>query len=214
MSSKKYDIKIRLWHWLSALVITGSLITVLINSTLLDRSQSPFVQKELQDAGVQLTTKQARAATHGLEDQIWGIHIYFGYALAALFLFRLISEAFLPREKRFVFKAIQAYRSYSNLRLTKLRHNFAVKVLYAICYITLLIMVLTGLSLAFQDNLGISRSFGHSIKQVHGFCMYIVLGFIVLHVGGVIFAETKEDKGIVSGMINGGKVEAKFEVED
>ncbi len=204
MSVKKYDVKIRLWHWLSVLIITGSLVTVLINSTLLDRSQSAFVQKELQDAGVQLSTKQARAATHGLEDQIWGIHIYFGYALAALFLFRLISEAFLPREKRFFLKTIQAYREFSNLNLKKLRHNFAVKVLYVIFYTTLLVIVLTGLSLAFQNDLGISRNLGHTIKDVHGFCMYIVIGFIVLHIGGVIFAETKDDKGIVSGMINGG----------
>ncbi|MBC7417588.1 MAG: cytochrome b/b6 domain-containing protein, partial [Pedobacter sp.] len=104
MSIKKYDLKIRIWHWLSALVVTGSLLTVLINSTLLDRSQTPFVQKELQNAGVQINAEQARAATHGLEDQVWGIHIYFGYALALLFVFRLISEAFLPKEKKLLFK--------------------------------------------------------------------------------------------------------------
>ncbi|MET4082205.1 Ni/Fe-hydrogenase 1 B-type cytochrome subunit [Pedobacter sp. UYP30] len=204
MSTKKYDLKIRIWHWLTALVITGSLLTVLINSTLLDRSQSSAVQKELQSAGVQLSTQQARAATHGLEDQVWGIHIYFGYALAILFVFRLITEAFLPKEKKFLFKVKEAYRIYRNGRLANMRHNFFVKVLYAIFYLLLLIMVCTGLSLAFQGDLGISRQIGHSIKEVHGFCMYLVLGYIVIHIAGVLLAESRDSKGIVSDMINGG----------
>ncbi|MBC7418619.1 MAG: cytochrome b/b6 domain-containing protein [Pedobacter sp.] len=204
MSTKKYDLKIRIWHWLSALVITGSLLTVLINSTLLDRSQTPSVQKELQNAGVHLNAEQARAATHGLEDQVWGIHIYFGYALALLFAFRLISEAFLPKEKKLLFKIKEAYRLYRGSPLVNLRHNFFVKVIYAMFYLLLLTMVCTGLSLAFQDELGISRGIGHSIKEVHGFCMYLVLGYVVIHIIGVVFAESKDDKGIVSEMINGG----------
>lgn len=204
MVIKKYNLKIRVWHWLSALVIMGSLITVLINSTLLDRSQSSFVQKELQDAGVILTTKQARAATHGLEDQIWGIHIYFGYALAALFLFRLISEFFLPKPSKLSNSIKELFRNYREKKSIFDRHKLAVKVLYLVFYLILFVIVCTGLTMAFQDDLGISNNFAHNIKEIHGFCMYLVLGFIVLHIGGVILAENREDKGIVSAMINGG----------
>ncbi|MGY3051836.1 Ni/Fe-hydrogenase 1 B-type cytochrome subunit [Pedobacter sp. UYEF25] len=212
MSTKKYDLKIRVWHWLTALVVTGSLLTVLINSTLLDRSQTPAVQKELQNAGVQLSAEQARAATHGLEDQVWGIHIYFGYALAALFVFRLITEAFLPKEQKFIVKAKEAYRRYRDSPLVNLRHNFFVKVIYAIFYLLLLIMVCTGLSLAFQDELGISRQIGHTIKEVHGFCMYLVLGYVVIHIVGVLLAENQDSKGIVSDMINGGRTDLPNEI--
>lgn len=204
MTTKKYDFKIRLWHWLTALVITGSLLTVLVNSTLLDRSQSPFVQKELQGAGVQLSAEQARAATHGLEDQVWDIHIYFGYALAVLFLFRIFTEISLPKERRLLFKIREAYRIYHNAKLVNLRHNFAVKILYTMFYLLLLIMVCTGISLAFKSNLGVPRSLAHTIKEVHGFCMYLVLGYVVIHVVGVLFAESKDNKGIISDMINGG----------
>lgn len=204
MSTKKYDLKIRIWHWLTALVITGSLLTVLINSTLLDRSQSPFIQKQMQEAGVQLSTKQARAATHGLEDQVWTIHIYFGYALAALFAFRLISEPFLPKDMKLMYKIKNTYKKFRTESLGDVRHNFAVKVIYAIFYLLLLIMVCTGLSLAFQDELGIPDRIAHTIQDVHGFCMYLVLGYVVIHIAGVLFAETRADKGIVSDMINGG----------
>lgn len=209
MSAKKYDLKIRVWHWLSALIIMGSLLTVLINSTLLDKDQNPFVQKELQDAGVALSAQQARAATHGLEDQVWGIHIYFGYALAALFLFRLVSEFFLPQEKKFLFKLRQVYKNYLNKSRLEFKHTLGVKILYAIFYITLFIMVCTGLSLAFQDNFGISRTLGHTIKDVHGFCFYIVLSFAAVHIVGIVVAEFQKDRGIVSDMINGGDSEIK-----
>lgn len=208
MSTKKHDLKIRIWHWLTALVITGSLLTVLINSTLLDKSQSPFVQKQLQEAGVQLSTKQARAATHGLEDQVWNIHIYFGYALAALFLFRLIAEAFLPKEKKFLYKLKETYKAYRKYLLNSYRHDFAVKVIYAIFYLLLTIMVCTGLSLAFQDDLGIPGHIAHKIKDVHGFCMYLVLGYVIIHIIGVIYADATKNKGIVSDMINGGNQES------
>lgn len=43
------------------------------------------------------------------------------------------------------------------------------------------------------------------IKSFHGFCMYLILIFIVVHIAGVLLAERKESKGIVSDMINGGK---------
>jgi Ni/Fe-hydrogenase 1 B-type cytochrome subunit len=33
--TKKYSSSIRLWHWSNAIIIIGSLLTVLINSTVL-----------------------------------------------------------------------------------------------------------------------------------------------------------------------------------
>ncbi|MGN8068828.1 hypothetical protein [Mucilaginibacter sp. 22184] len=44
----------------------------------------------------------------------------------------------------------------------------------------------------------------HSVKEVHGFCMYLILAFIFVHLVGVFLAEHKSNKGIISDMINGG----------
>ena len=33
--------------------------------------------------------------------------------------------------------------------------------------------------------------------------MYLIIGFIVVHVVGVVWAETKEDHGLVSRMVGG-----------
>ena len=66
-------------------------------------------------------------------------------------------------------------------------------------------MVVTGLSLAFDDDVPALRSIHHPVKSVHGFCMYLILAFIIVHIAGVFLAERKKNgKGIVSDMINGG----------
>jgi len=89
----------------------------------------------------------------------------------------------------------------SNLAL----HDMTAKGLYLIFYILLIITALTGLSMTFDQELGMSKVTSHSIKDFHGFCMYLILTFIVVHIVGVLLAERKESKGIVSDMINGGK---------
>ena len=66
-------------------------------------------------------------------------------------------------------------------------------------------MVVTGLTIAFKKELGIAKDISHQIKEIHGFVMYIIIGFIVLHILGVVLAEHDEGKGIVSDMINGGE---------
>ncbi|MBE5321906.1 cytochrome b/b6 domain-containing protein [Pedobacter sp. MR2016-19] len=204
---KKYASSIRFWHWLNFVIISGSLLTVLINSMLFDRSQRSFVKNELINAGAAVSDKQAGAVTHGLEDQVWAIHSYFGYALAALFLFRLIAEFFLPPAKRLFPKLKKAYHAYFILKKERetAKHELVAKGLYIIFYLLLLIMVVTGLLLAFEDYTGIPQNINHSIKEFHGFCMYLILGFIVIHLSGVFLAERKDGKGIVSDMINGGE---------
>lgn len=206
---KKHSRPIRLWHWLNLMVITGSLLTVLLNSTLFDvKSNTSYVQQQLQESGVAVTARQAKSVAHGLEDKVWDLHIYVGYALASLLLFRLIAELFQPGRQRFFFGLKAAYQTYrrhtknSGLAL----HDLTVKSLYLIFYLLLAIMAITGLSITFDQELGIGKATSHSIKDFHGFCMYLILIFIVIHIIGVLLAERKESKGIVSDMINGGKV--------
>jgi Ni/Fe-hydrogenase 1 B-type cytochrome subunit len=52
---RKYSSTLRLWHWLNALVIIGSLTTVLINSTLNDRKDAVTVyQQNTENAALSL----------------------------------------------------------------------------------------------------------------------------------------------------------------
>ena len=205
---KKYSARLRLWHWANTIVISGSLITVLINSTITDgRTTSKLMMGELQKAGASITKDQLRSATHALSDSVWDIHVYFGYCLAGLLLFRLVLEFFQLADQKFIRKLKGAWIKFNLIKTNRQesRHELAVKTIYAIFYILLIIMAVTGLFLAFEDAMAPFKSIRHTVKDVHGFCMYLVLAFIAVHLVGVFLAERKDKKGIVSDIINGGQ---------
>lgn len=207
--SKKNSGLIRFWHWSNVLVICGSLITVLINSTLFDRGNSAVVLESLVSGGGEANAQQAKEVLHGFEEQIWDFHIYFGYALAALLALRIVAELMQPKDKRAFSKLKIAYQDYylkpKERRLAS--KNLFTKALYLLFYLLLILMVITGLSIAFKKEIGLSKDFSHQLKEIHGFVMYMIIGFIVIHIVGVYLAENKEGKGIVSDMINGGEEE-------
>jgi Ni/Fe-hydrogenase 1 B-type cytochrome subunit len=206
--NKKNSAALRLWHWLNAIAISGLLITVLINSTVLKpRKSAPLVLAEIQKDNPAFTLDQARTAVGFLEDKVWEWHVYFGFALTALLLLRIITEFFGLAERKFINQLKKAWQQFKTTKQNRqdAQHELVVKGIYIVFYILLVIMVATGLSLAFQDSLPFSKALQHSIKEVHGFCMYLILGFTIVHLAGVVLAERKaESKGIVSDMINGG----------
>lgn len=204
---KKYSPSLRLWHWVNMIVISGSLITVLINATITDdHTSSAIIKTELQKSGATANDDQVRSAAHALSDSVWDIHKYFGYCLAGLLLFRLILEYFELADQKFMRRIKSAYMKYNAVQKDRktARHELVVKLIYSVFYVLLVIMVVTGLFLAFEDELRAYKAIRHSVKEVHSFCMYLVLAFITVHLAGVFLAERKDSKGIVSDMINGG----------
>jgi Ni/Fe-hydrogenase 1 B-type cytochrome subunit len=202
---KKYSSPLRLWHWLSAIVITGSLLTVLANSTITNgRKNAEIIKTELLNKKVAVNSDQAGSAAHEIGDKVWALHTYFGYLLAALLLFRLIAEIFQPADQRLIRKIKSAYHYHGSKQKRELaRHEFVVKTLYVVFYLLLIIMAITGLCLAFEDDVALLKKI-HAIREIHGFCMYLILAFIVVHLAGVFLAERKDSPGLVSDMINGG----------
>ncbi|WP_179415756.1 cytochrome b/b6 domain-containing protein [Mucilaginibacter sp. E4BP6] len=204
---KKHSSSIRLWHWLNAIVITGSLLTVLLNSTLLKTKKNAVsIKANLASSGVTVTDGQARSVAHELSDKVWMLHTYFGYTLAALLLFRLLLEFFQQVDQKFIRKLKSAYHQYQTTKKQRelAKHEFWVKTIYAIFYLMLITMAITGLCLAFEDDVPLLKSI-HAFRQIHAFTMYLILAFIVIHIAGVFLAERKDSQGIVSDMINGGK---------
>ncbi|MDN5288374.1 MAG: Ni,Fe-hydrogenase cytochrome b subunit [Mucilaginibacter sp.] len=204
---KKYSASLRLWHWANTVVISDSLLTVLINSTITDeRPVSTLVKTELKNAGATVNDEQAGSIAHALGDSVWSIHIYFGYVLVGLLLFRLVLEFFQLADQQFIRKMKSAYSQFQTTKKNRelVKHELTVKAIYAVFYILLIVMAVTGLFLAFEDLLAPFKSIRHSVKEVHGFCMYLILAFIFVHLAGVFLAERKINKGIVSDMINGG----------
>lgn len=204
--TKKYSSSLRFWHWANAIVISGSLLTVLTNSTILNGwAVRGFVQESLKKSGTTITEEQTRSLVGGLRDRVWQYHMYFGYCLVALLIFRLLVEFFQLTDQKLIRKikvARQQFKAGQNRLIA--RHEFVVKSLYATFYLILIIMAITGLCLVFEDDVPLLHKM-HFIRSIHQLGMYLVLTFIVVHLAGVYLAERKESKGIVSDMINGGE---------
>lgn len=202
---KKYSRNMRLWHWLNTIVISCSLLTILINSTILDREIALGLFKE-NNKKTELSDAQIKNIVHELEEKVWEFHIYIGYALAALLVFRVALEFFELANRKFIRKLKEAYLHYKNTKEKRMNSSkkLMIKSVYAIFYLSLIMIVISGFLMVFKSELHIAKDISHDIKEFHGFCMYVILGFTAAHIAGVILAERKDDKGIVSDMINGG----------
>jgi Ni/Fe-hydrogenase 1 B-type cytochrome subunit len=207
--TKKYSPSIRLWHWLNAIIITGSLLTVLINSTVLKPwANAGLIADKLKEKGINVSDEQTRSVAFALSDKVWAVHTYLGYTLVVMFIFRFTIELLGFTDKTLIRKITAAKRSYLSVRERRIasRNEMLIKTLYAFFYVFLTVMVVTGLALAFRDNIPAIRSM-HFIRDIHEFTMYLILGFIAIHLAGVLIGERKQHKGIVSDMINGGNSE-------
>lgn len=207
---EKHSVIIRVWHWLTFLLVTSLILTVLLASTVLNpRNNVPIVQEVLKSKGITADNGQAFAVTHLYDDKMWELHQLFGYGLAFLFLSRIVIEFLQSNEeknptriKKALFALLQSRKPEEK---KDLRHYLAVKYSYMFFYGVLLVMVVTGITIAFGRDVGLSGPFRHNIKEVHGFVQYFIYAFVIFHLAGIIWADLGKAKGIVSSMINGGK---------
>lgn len=199
---------LRLWHWLTFLFIVGSMVTVLINSTVLSpRDNVKLVQEQLQRKGITVTDEQAFAVSHEYEDKMWDVHKWIGYGLSLLFLARILIEVALPSDEKISsrLKKAQEMKRISGVARSEYTHYLRVRLSYTIFFLLLLCMILTGLGMAFGRDLGLSREIHRGIKNFHSIVQYLIYAFVVVHLAGVIIAENGKSKGIVSGMIHGNR---------
>ena len=202
-----YRAPLRVWHWANALLVSGQLLTILFLEIIVDaRSAVPEFLQGLRRDHVTLTVKQANSFAHIIGDRIWQWHIYMGLALAACWLLRVGLELRGPSEMRFSARLLAVARRY---RLAPAADKGAAgKVLfakstYALFYAFLTVMVVTGLALTWADDVAFLGSIEHPVKEVHNVTMYLIIGFFVVHVVGVVWAELTKDHGLISRMIGG-----------
>lgn len=205
---QRHSVIIRTWHWLTFLIISGSMITVLINSTMTNqRKNIPMVQEQLKSRDIVVTEDQAFAVTREYEDKFWGIHKLLGYGLAFLLISRVVIELTQPGDEKIRARIKNALGLFSEKEgnWKEYRHYLIVKYSYLLFYLLLFCMAIAGLGLAFGRELGFSRELHGTIREIHNFGQYLMYAFVVVHLCGVIIADNTNNKGLVSGMINGNK---------
>jgi Ni/Fe-hydrogenase 1 B-type cytochrome subunit len=190
----KWSLSFRIWHWLHALVVLGLLGTVFLRKTFLSwRANSEILAAKLSTMDIEVSSEQAKTLAKAVRAPMWEWHIFLGYALAALLLIRI--ALFFTRSGR---------QNFINISASSL-HKKMVKISYIGIYAILAFMALSGLLMTFSDELGLVKETVHSIKEVHEFVFNAVWIFVLLHIAGVVTADTTNEKGIISDMINGGK---------
>ena len=190
---KKWSLNFRLWHWINATVILGLLGTVFLRKTFLSwRTNSELLTQKLSEINLEVTEAQAKVLAKAIRAPMWEWHIILGYALTALLLWRII-----------LFFTQSGKQNYQNLKAESF-HKKMVKVGYIGIYTILAFMAISGLVIHFYEELGLLKDTAHDIKEIHELVFNAILIFVPLHIIGVIIAENRDEKDIISDMINGG----------
>ena len=190
---QKWRFDFRIWHWLHAAVVLGMLGTVFLRKTFLSwRTNSELLTQKLSEIDLAVTEAQAKILAKAIRAPMWEWHIILGYALAALLVWRIV-----------LFFTQSGKQNYQDLKNETL-HKKMVKIGYIGIYVILSFMAMTGLIIHFYEELGLLKETAHDIKEIHELVFNAILIFVPLHIIGVVVAEMRDEKGIVSDMIHGG----------
>jgi cytochrome b561 len=158
-----------------------------------------MVQEQVERKGGTVTVDQARSVAHEYSDKLWMLHKYIGYGVALLLLWRIIIEFSLSSEKRLRARFKYAMRFPAD---PEQKHFLWVQYGYSIFYLLIIVMGLTGLVLAFEDQQWLDPIHDFS-KETHEITQYGLYAYFTFHIVGVLRADVTKYGGIVSRMING-----------
>ena len=71
---------------------------------------------------------------------------------------------------------------------------------YVVFYFCVIVSLTTGLIIVWGP-----KTIKKSMEEIHELGTYYLIGFIAIHISGVLFAEFTKDKGIVSRIFSGSK---------
>jgi Ni/Fe-hydrogenase 1 B-type cytochrome subunit len=202
-----YSVPMRIWHWVNATLVSGQLLTILFQNIIVNAKHAvPEFRQAIAKGGGTLTEQQGRAVAHVISERIWQWHIWLGVTLAVFWLFWTVMQALDPAGRRFGARLMAAARRYKLAAPAEhgdARHVLLAKLTYAAFYLFITIMVVTGLALTFADDVPFLRSIEHTAEEVHNVTMYLIIGYIILHVVGVVWADINDDHGLISRMVSG-----------
>jgi Ni/Fe-hydrogenase 1 B-type cytochrome subunit len=200
---RTHSLGLRIWHWLTAVVIFCLLLTILFRNTFLNSSSnSKIIFSELQKSGITISDHLALCIAKSIRQPFWEWHYYFGFALFTLALLRA-SVFFLQHNKTMNLRVLYNLPKEDQ---KDAKHYLMVRRVYTLFYLLLTTITLTGLLMYFKVDIGLAKATSRVIKTIHEYTMWGIIPFIVFHIIGVVLAEKNiKNKGIVSTMINGGK---------
>lgn len=189
MNNKNYSAVFRMIHWSIAICMFLLLFTIFLRLTWMNKNNvAEIIQNYLNTTDQSLTQDQLIVLAKKIRQPMWDWHIYLGYALTGLFGLRFILPFFgemkfqNPFNKELVFK--EKFQNW----------------IYLIFYVCVVISLATGLLIKFGPG-----EIKKSMEEIHILSIYYLIAFIILHIGGVLWAEYTMHKGIISRIVSGRK---------
>lgn len=192
METRNYSKVYRILHWLIALTFILLLLTIFLRKTWMEKNHvAGIIQDFLADNGhAALSQDDAILLAKKIRKPMWNWHIYIGYVLTGLYCIRLAVPFFGEMKFSSPFKAELD---------SKTKFQFWV---YLVFYVCTAISLITGLFIEFGP-----KNLKDPMEEIHVLSLYYLLGFMVLHFGGVLLAECTTQKGLISRIISGSKKE-------
>ena len=187
MKSKNYPALYRIVHGAIAVSCVLVRLTIFLRVTWMNKyNVANIIQDQLANPEQPVSEDQAITLAKKIRQPMWDWHIYTGYALTGLFALRFMLPAF--GRMKFQNPLGKGLSTTAKFR----------KWTYLIFYAFVVVSLVTGLLIVWGP-----KGWKEPLEQVHVLSIYYLLGFIVVHLAGVLKAEFTDRKGIISSIVSG-----------
>lgn len=187
MHQRSYSALYRILHWSIAICMTLLLLTIFLRLTWLEKNNvEAIIQNFLGERGAALSQDDAILLAKKIRKPMWEWHIYLGYALTGLYSLRMLLPLF----------GKMPFSSPFNAQLdrqTKIQYG-----IYLVFYVLVAVSLTTGLLIEFGP-----KSIKDPMEEIHELSIYYLVGYMILHIGGVLLADFTKSPGIISRIISG-----------
>jgi cytochrome b561 len=188
MEKKTYSRMYRIMHWSIAICLIFILFTIFLRLNWMNKNNvAGIIQDYMARTGnQQLSQESAIQLAKSIRKPMWQWHIYIGYVLVGLFSLRFV----LP-----LFGEMPFPNPFRKQLSAKVKFQYIV---YLIFYACIVVSLTTGLFIEFG-----AESMKEQMEEIHKLSIYYLLAFMVVHIGGVLYAELTSEQGLVSRIISG-----------
>ena len=145
-----------------------------------------IVQKNLAKTGIVIDHTEAGKIGKEVRRPMWSLHVIAGYVLIGLYLVRMIITSL---------QGIAYQSPFATGATAKDKFKSWV---YLLFYVLMAISLVTGFMVVNGPE-----TLKEPMEFIHVKSLYYMVTFIILHIGGVLIADARQERGIISKIISG-----------
>lgn len=168
----------RILHWCIGFVILFILLTVFLRLNWMNKDiMASILSRDLSALGIQITYDDAVKIAKDIRRPMWNTHIYAGYILTGLFVFKMILVLIKGASFDSPFCS-------GNSRRKKFQSW-----VYVFFYFFLGVSLATGLLIEMGP-----ANWKAGLEAIHSLSLYYVIPFLALHFFGILFSKIRKER--------------------